>query len=199
MLFWVAHITAGWLFADLLSGMFHWIEDRYLDPNWPIIGEYVAKPNLVHHIKPTQFLEVGYWTRNWTTIVPSIIVTSIASWLHAPLWMLIGFACVSQANEIHAWAHRRVQSRIIRGLQEFGVLQSCRHHNVHHKTPFNVHYCAMTDYLNGPLERLGFWRGLEFVLACFGVKPRRDDDHEGLRPQATQYLPLSKMATSSKV
>jgi len=34
------------LLADLISGIFHWWEDRYGNPNWPIIGKYIVEPNI---------------------------------------------------------------------------------------------------------------------------------------------------------
>lgn len=121
------NVLAAWLLADFLSGFWHWIEDRYFEEKWPIIGEYIAKPNTLHHAQPAEFLKGSYWTRNWTTILPASVAFVIALACGAPLWLLLAFAFVSQANEIHAWAHRRVQSRWIRGLQEFGALQSPRH------------------------------------------------------------------------
>jgi Lipid desaturase domain len=42
-------ILIGWLFADLLSGIVHWIEDRVLRMDTPILCKAVVIPNRVHH------------------------------------------------------------------------------------------------------------------------------------------------------
>lgn len=166
----ITSLLVGYLLADLLAGFWHWAEDRYFHSDWPFVGKYIAAPNELHHSEPTAFLNQGYWSRNWTTIAPAAIAFVIALLCGAPLWLLATFAFVSQANEIHAWAHRRVSSRFVRGLQEFGLFQSPRHHAVHHKSPFDCRYCVMSDWLNPVLDRLKFWAWLEAIAGRFGLK-----------------------------
>lgn len=170
----IVQLVIGYLLADLLAGFWHWIEDRYFREEWPLIGKYIAKPNTLHHAQPAAFLNQGYWSRNWTTIAPAAVALAIALWCQAQLWLIAALAFVSQANEIHAWAHRRVQSRVIRGLQEFGILQSARHHSVHHRSPFDVRYCVMSDWLNPILDTIRFWSLLEWCLARVGIHVRPD-------------------------
>ena len=38
--------------ADLITGLVHWWEDTYGDPDWPVIGEHVVRPNIEHHEFP---------------------------------------------------------------------------------------------------------------------------------------------------
>ncbi|XZE36530.1 fatty acid desaturase CarF family protein [Pirellulaceae bacterium SH501] len=154
----VTELLVAWLLADFLSGVWHWIEDRYFEESWPIIGKYIAKPNTLHHAQPAAFLQNGYWTRNWTTILPAAIAFALY-----PSWV---FVFVSQANEIHAWAHQKC-SPFIRILQEVGVLQSPRHHGEHHRSPFEVRYCVMSDWLNPFLDAIEFWRWCEYLLSPF--------------------------------
>ena len=162
-------LIVGYFMADLLAGFWHWVEDRYFETEWPLIGKYIAKPNELHHSQPAAFLDQGYLKRNWTTLVPALIGFAIALDCHAPLWVLAMFAFVSQANEIHAWAHRgRLQTRlgrVIRGLQELGIMQSPKHHGVHHKAPFDCRYCVMSDWLNPLLDWTGFWPAMEWAVA----------------------------------
>lgn len=172
---WVAiQIICAWLAADFLSGFWHWVEDRYFDTTWPVIGEHIAKPNLLHHSQPAAFLHQGYFSRNWTTILPAAIAAAIAWYLSAPWAVVLTFVFVSQANEIHAWAHQRSQYRIIRGLQEIGLLQSMRHHGGHHTSPYNIRYCVMSDWINWALDRSRFWYAIEYCLAQIGVHIRAD-------------------------
>ncbi len=152
----LTELLVAWLLADFLSGFWHWIEDRYFEEKWPIIGKYIAKPNSLHHAQPAAFLKGDYWTRNWTTILPAAIAFAIY-----PSWV---FVFASQANEVHAWAHQKC-SPFIRALQETGLLQSPRHHGEHHRSPFEVRYCVITDWLNPVLDYFQFWRWLEWVIS----------------------------------
>ena len=40
------------LVADLISGLFHWLEDSYGDEGWPIVGRLVTQANVLHHFEP---------------------------------------------------------------------------------------------------------------------------------------------------
>lgn len=167
----IGTILAAWLFADFLSGVFHWIEDRYLREDWPVIGPMIAIPNTVHHSRPMMFLEGSYWHRNSTTIIPSLVLFAIAWLLNFPAWMLLGFLFLSQANEIHAYGHRHGKlPSWIAMLQETGILQSARHHAIHHRSPNDVRYCVMSNWLNPWLDSLRFWFALEYLLSFTGLK-----------------------------
>ena len=157
-------LLACWLLADFLSGFWHWLEDRYFEETWPIIGTYIAKPNTLHHDQPAAFLNQGYWSRNYTTNIPAATAGLIALAYQAPLWVWLVLIMVSQANEVHAWAHQRC-GPVIRALQVSGLFQSPRHHGEHHRSPFEVKYCVMSDWLNPILDLVGFWRGLEWAIS----------------------------------
>lgn len=163
----IAHVLLCWLAADFLSGLFHWLEDRYFTTALPILGKYVAAPNEVHHSQPTEFLRGGYWFRNWTTIVPAGIACLLTLW--SP-WCLT-FLFLTQANEIHAWAHQRC-NRWVRALQETGLIQSAKHHGGHHRAPFDCRYCVMTNWLNPVLDELRFWFVLEWLVSWLGIYPK---------------------------
>lgn len=165
-----------WLAADFLSGFWHWLEDRYFDVRWPLIGHHIAKPNELHHAQPNAFLDQGYWSRNSTTIIPAAVAAAAWLWLslYFPFlrkWTWI-FVFASQANEIHAWAHQRCTGWIA-VLQQTGLIQSAAHHGRHHRSPFEVRYCVMSDYLNPILDHLRFWRCLELMIgSASGIWPK---------------------------
>lgn len=162
-------IVIAVVFADLMSGIFHWWEDRYGNPEWPLIGEWIVKPNQLHHIRPALLCEGGYWSRNNTTIIPSITGACLFWWC---MPVCLGFILLSQSNEIHSWAHQKCNP-FIRAMQRIGILQSPRHHSVHHKRPFDRYYCVMTNYLNPVLNVTRFWSIIEFaVWSVSGILPR---------------------------
>ena len=170
MFSWIGYLLVSYLAADLLAGFWHWWEDRYAKEDWPVVGKLIAKPNQLHHDQPQAFLNQSYWSRNWTTIVPSVVVFALTF----PHPGSLIFVFVSQANEIHACAHRKGKTPVwVNMLQATGLLQSPRHHAQHHIDPFESKYCVMSDWLNPILDHFGFWRKLEwFVALVLRVHPK---------------------------
>jgi hypothetical protein len=168
----IGYVITAWIASDFLAGIWHWLEDRYFDVEWPIIGKYIAKPNKLHHDQPLAFLAGNYWQRNWTAFVPSMIACGIAL-LFGQYWLATMFAMTSQANEVHAWAHSKGKvSNWVAMLQLTGLFQSPRQHALHHTSPFADRYCVSSDWLNPILDSTGFWRGVEWLIAkTTGLKP----------------------------
>lgn len=167
------YFVAALLAADFLSGLVHWWEDRYGDVAWPVIGRHVIEPNVLHHADQMAFTAGSYWHRNWTSIVPAGIGAAVSLAAGQPFLALV-LVLVSQANEIHAWAHQRC-SRPVRGMQLLGMFCSPEQHARHHRRPFGSHYCTMTDFLNPLLEAVRFWPGLELLVhRTTGIAPRPD-------------------------
>ena len=81
------------------------------------------------------------------------------------------------ANQIHKWAHRtrRENGLIIALLQHLRLIQTPRHHALHHTDPKNSHYCVLTNFLNPILDGLRLWEGLEWLAhVLLGVRRRTD-------------------------
>lgn len=166
---WIAYILVSWLVADFLSGVGHWLEDRYFRTEWPLIGKYVAAPNERHHLDPLAFTRPNYWGRNWTTFAVTLIPCLVLAIAGSRWWLALLF--VSQSNEIHCWSHQRC-TWCVRMLQDMGMLQSPRQHAQHHKAPFDCRYCVMTNFLNPALDACGFWLAIEQGLLWFGIHPK---------------------------
>lgn len=170
----IVQVLTAWFIADFGSGLVHWWEDRYGNPDWPWPwGEHVVKPNIEHHYDQLKITRSNYFARNCTTLIasaPFVVVAIYFKW-----WAVaVGFLWLSQANEIHTWSHQRC-SLPIRLLQEAGLLLNPRSHAVHHKRPFDKNYCACTDYLNPILTAIEFWPRLERIIAMLtGIRPRRE-------------------------
>jgi hypothetical protein len=168
-LYYIGYFITAWMTADLITGFIHWIEDRYLKAEWPIVGKWIAAPNELHHAEPRAFLENNYWNRNNTTIIPALLAAAVFGYFQMWWWMTIALM-TSQANELHACAHRGNNPLFIKTLQETGIVQNARMHAMHHVSPFATHFCALSSWLNPFLDRLNFWRALEYIVALFGIR-----------------------------
>lgn len=162
----VGQLVLGWLLADLLTGAFHWWEDRFGNENWPLIGPWIIAPNQLHHIEPLAFAQNGFWGRNRASIFATGAFGVV--WLAAFGPSIMLFATLfggAIANEVHYFAHcPKEANAVVRVLQQTGLLQSPKSHSTHHRPPHLTNFCVLTDWLNPPLEALGFWRGLEHIF-----------------------------------
>lgn len=167
------YILYAVLIADLLAGIFHWWEDRYGNPDWPIVGKYIIQPNIMHHKDPILFCRGSYWSRNWTTLIPCISLSIIFYIYQQYFWCCV-FFIASQSNEIHCWEHMKT-NRFIRFLQNNYILQNKKTHALHHKRPYDTNYCVMTTLMNPILNKIKFWYFLEKTIYLIsGISPRKE-------------------------
>jgi len=159
------------LLADLITGIVHWWEDIYGDPNWKIIGKLIIEPNIKHHEDPLLFTSSSFWSRNYQTLTPACIVILLNWWFVGPWWLTLAVFIAGFGNEIHAWSHKARGDNhwIINLLHDMCLIQTPKHHGKHHHSPFSTHFCAITNILNPILELTKFWRVIEFCLSCVGI------------------------------
>jgi ubiquitin-conjugating enzyme E2 variant len=174
------------LAADFIGGMIHWLEDAYVREDTPIIGKYVARPNIVHHHYPRYMVRHSWWQTSFDLVLVSAAMV-IGAWLAGLLsWEVWLFAILSaNANEFHKWEHRsrKENGPIISFLQDIRLLQTAKHHARHHTDPKNSHYCTITNFLNPVLDGMNFWNGLEWALAkTVGLNRREDTSIRGHGP-----------------
>jgi ubiquitin-conjugating enzyme E2 variant len=174
------------LAADFVAGMVHWLEDAYVCEDTPIIGKYVARPNIVHHHYPRYMVRHSWWQTSRDLVSMSAVMV-IGAWLTGLLsWEVWLFAILSaNANEFHKWEHRarKENGLIISFLQDIRILQTAKHHARHHTDPKNSHYCTITNFLNPVLDGMNFWNGLEWALAkTVGLNRREDTSIRGHGP-----------------
>ena len=171
-------IAGGFYFADFVSGVFHWMEDRYGDPEWPIVG-HTIRENQQHHHTPRSFLKGNLYTRNrevWVIGIAFLGLFFALGWLNLFTASAVLFGMF--ANEIHASAHRSPKENgpIVTGLQKLGLMQSHAHHAAHHRKGKDSHYCVMSNHINPVLERVQFFQTIERTIkAISGAVPRLDD------------------------
>lgn len=174
----IVEIVVTVLIADFVSGFFHWLEDAYGRPEWPIVGWLIIKPNMLHHHDPRYFTRHSWFYSSWLLVCIAITIVGVA-WLCGVLtWQVWLFAALgANANQVHKWAHQSPAENgpIISFLQRIRLLQTPRHHAGHHTNPKNSHYCVLTNLLNPILDGLGLWQRLEVAVRfCFGVRRRLD-------------------------
>lgn len=164
--------------ADFLTGFAHWLEDTYCLENMPLIGGFICEPNIDHHIDPQLMVRVGtFFSRNilqWSLCAAAFAIMWFIGW--GNIYSFLTLLLASFGNEIHRWNHMHKTGPLVTFLKETGVIQMQRQHSLHHKPPHNRYYCVMTSQLNPILERIEFWRRLEWVIAkTTGITPRLDE------------------------
>lgn len=171
-------IIAVILAADFTAGLVHWIEDAYIREDTPWIGKTIGRANTEHHHLPRRMTRKTWWHSNRDLLLSMGLMVGISALLGRLSWHIWLFALVGgNANEVHKWAHRtrRENGRLISFLQDIRLLQTPRHHAIHHTNPKEVHYCPITNALNPVLDVLHFWSGLEWVLErAFGLRRQPD-------------------------
>lgn len=164
--------------ADFVAGVIHWLEDAYVHEDTPLIGKYIARPNIVHHHYPRYMTRHNWWQTSADLVVVSTVLVAAAWCLGLLTWEVGVFAILSaNANEFHKWEHRTRKENgwLISFLQDIRLLQTARHHARHHTDPKNSHYCTITNFLNPILDGARFWDGLEWLLARTIRLERRED------------------------
>jgi hypothetical protein len=185
-LFFLLKFIGTVLAADFVAGTIHWLEDAYVREDTPIIGKWIARPNIVHHHYPRYMTRHSWWQTSFDLLVVSAGLVIVAWFLGLLTWEVWVFAILSaNANEFHKWEHRtrKENGRVISFLQDIRILQTAKHHARHHTDPKNSHYCTITSFLNPVLDGARFWDGIEWTLArAVGLNRREDTSVRGHGP-----------------
>lgn len=171
-------IVACLFITDFLSGFFHWLEDSYGQEDWPIIGEWITQPNILHHRDCRYFTKHSWFHSARVLLIMGAVILVTAYFCGFLHWMTVLVVLIGvNANEIHKWTHRTEaeNGRLITILQKLHLIQTPSHHFVHHRGGKDTHYCVVTDFLNPLLDAMHFWEFLEKVaFLLFRVRRRED-------------------------
>ncbi len=174
------------LAAELVAGAVHWLEDAYVREDTPVLGPLMAQANIVHHHFPRYFTRNSWWESARELVALSAALIAGAWLLGRLTWPVWLFAVIgANANEMHKWTHRtpKENGRLVTFLQRIRVLQTPRHHALHHTDPKNSHYCTVTNVLNPVLDGVRFWDSIEWLLAkTVGLRRREDTSVRGHGP-----------------
>jgi len=189
-------VLAGWVLADFLSGLLHWLADTWGRIDMPIIGRRLLHPFRVHHVNPRDILDRGFLDLNGDVAAVCLPFLALALWLPMAspsmqaaallLTATAGFALPT--NQIHQWAHMPNPPRGVRVLQALRLVLTPRGHARHHANPAGGHYCITTGWCNAPLTATGFYTALESgITAVTGWKPRSDPAMHGVTGELSMF------------
>ncbi len=170
----LALLIAGYLAADLLSGVVHFLADNFGSETTPFFGPGFIRPFREHHTNPLGIVSHGFWEANGNNVLVSVPVLAPAAfllpmresaWAHLlGSFVLFMMLAVFLTNQFHKWAHMESPPRFVRMLQSSGLILSKPHHDVHHTSPHNAHYCITLGIWDPILERIRFFDRLERIM-----------------------------------
>jgi len=152
------------LCADLVSGLVHWLCDRFFAESTPVLGAMLIKPFREHHRDPLAITRHGFFelcgNNALAVIVPVALLrlgegpqaNARAFFVHA--FVIFLALAVFATNQVHKWAHAKETVRPVRWLQAYGVILSPHRHARHHRGDFSNGYCVTTGWLNPALDAL---------------------------------------------
>ena len=182
MFYYIGYFLVSLWIADFITGCFHWLEDTYCTENMPLIGGFICEPNIDHHIDPQLMVRTGsFISRNifqWGLALSVLLIL----WLFgfATPFLALTLLLSSFGNEVHRWNHMNKDNNFVAFIKETGLIQLQKQHSLHHKPPHTQYYCVLTSQVNPVLERLNFWRRLEWLMSFTGIHPKREDRRDSI-------------------
>jgi ubiquitin-conjugating enzyme E2 variant len=171
----VASAVTGYLLSDIVSGVVHWLADRFGTVKTPLVGANFIRVFREHHLDPEDITRHDFIETNGHNCFVSFPALAMTYAFPAPqgrLWLLFAlalvlFLCLAifGTNQFHKWAHMTRPPVLARMLQRAHLILPQAHHKLHHTPPFNTHYCITTGWFNALFRRLRVFERLERGLA----------------------------------
>lgn len=190
-----AGALAGYLLADLVAGLVHWLADRHFDPGTPVIGPLLIAPFRAHHDDPLSITRHDLFEVLGNNALITLPVTAALLLVPPPVDSALGVFAVALAlvgtlaavatNLFHAWAHAPRPPRIARWLQRHRLVLTPRQHARHHRGLHDQAYCVTSGWLNPLLDRTRFFARLDARLVR-GERPLRGPRVRPLRDGGTE-------------
>ena len=164
---------AGYLAADLASGLIHWFCDRFFEEHTRVIGPVLIRPFREHHRDPLAMTRHGFLELTGNSCLGLAPVLALAwrwaggAWLDA---LVLAFAGgVILTNVLHKWAHAATAPAVVRWLQRRRLVLAPAAHALHHRAGYTGGYCVTSGWMNPLTDRLRLFVGLDLVVAALGV------------------------------
>ena len=177
-----ASIVTGYVVADLVSGIGHWLADRYGSETMPLLGTHFIRPFREHHLDPKAIAQHYFIETNGSNCIAS-----------APLMALVFFSlpmmdslvtifvlgatlafslAIFATNQFHKWAHMAAPPRAAQLLRKCSLILTPEHHDLHHEAPFDRNYCITVGWWNPLLDGLRLFERIEACLTFVrGTRP----------------------------
>ncbi|MGH8695636.1 MAG: fatty acid desaturase CarF family protein [Burkholderiales bacterium] len=157
-----AAALAGWMAADLLSGLVHWAFDRFGSVRTPVLGPRFVRPFREHHVDASRIARHDFVETNGASCIaalPAVLAAALMplsspAWAFAQALALFTVLGVLGANQCHKWAHMEPARvpRLVRLAQRWRLILRPEEHRMHHRHPFDTHYCTASGWLNPALN-----------------------------------------------
>lgn len=156
----------------------------------PVFGKAFIRPFREHHVDPTAITRHDLIETNGDNCMLTLpglsyMVYKFLTYDQDTIEASYGMDCfvfflavyVTLTNQIHKWSHTYFGLPMwVQKLQEWHIILPRKHHRIHHVSPHETYFCITTGWLDYPLDVIGFWRSLEWLIEkTTGVKPRSDD------------------------
>ncbi len=94
-------------------------------------------------------------------LAAAVMPLSSPAWAFLQAFALFTVLGVLAANQCHKWAHMEAERvpRLVRLAQRGRLVLRPEEHRLHHRPPFDTHYCTVSGWLNPVLNVvLRAWR-----------------------------------------
>lgn len=181
-----AGAVLGYLLADVVSGLVHWICDTFFQDDTPLIGRAFIQPFREHHVDPLAITRHGFLEVNGNSCLALLLPVTAVLLLGAPgrgeavpavlvQTTILSFALTTFAtNQFHKWAHQPRPAAAVRWLQASGLILSPAHHRLHHSPPYRQAFCITAGWIDPVLDRTRLFERLERAI-------RRAASHDSRR------------------
>ena len=157
-----AALIAGYIAADLISGVVHWIFDTFGSIDTPVIGRSFIQPFREHHDDPLSITRHDFIETNGNSSIACLPVLGAACLIpvDSALGAFVSAFClftglgVLATNQFHKWAHVADPGPVVTRLQRWHLILPREHHAVHHTAPYTRHYCITTGWANVVIDRV---------------------------------------------
>lgn len=164
MLVLIACVIAGYVLADAVSGLVHWMADSFGTETTPVLGSSFIAPFRDHHVTPTAMADHGFLEVIGNTALASAPAIAAIYHLGHPgtggatrlIVSTILFATLLgllSTNLLHRWAHTEEPPTAVALLQRARLILPPEHHAKHHTEPFDQNYCITTGWTDWLLQR----------------------------------------------
>lgn len=166
--------VGGYVSADFLSGFVHWAGDTIGDENTPLFGPNFVRPFRHHHVDPKDITRHDFIETNGNNCIVVAPALLVLLWLAPDVTGVAFYLCLYAActlffvfctNQLHKWAHTDAAPPLVRLLQRWRLILSPEHHALHHASPQDRSYCITVGWMNPLLDRVGFFRMCEALVA----------------------------------